>query len=97
MCLKDTTYEMRRAQDVFRFAAIEALRDEGQVFACDTSANGKRRRGYTIREPLRLVTAITPFNNPLNQVSHKVAPPIATNNRMGLNPSWRTPLPAFDL
>src|SRR5579862_5574337 len=72
LCLKDTAYELRRAQDVFRFAAIEALRDDGQVYACDTSANGKNRRAYTIREPLRLVTAITPFNHPLNQVAHKV-------------------------
>ena len=97
LCLKDTTYELRRAQDVFRFAAMEALRDEGQVFACDTSANGKRRRAYTLREPLRLMTAITPFNHPLNQVAHKVAPAIATNNTMVLKPSWRTPLAALSL
>src|SRR5436189_147810 len=84
-------------QDVFRFAAMEALRDDGQVFACDTSANGKRRRAYTLREPLRLVTAITPFNHPLNQVAHKVAPSIATNNTMVLKPSWRTPLSALML
>src|SRR5205823_7557006 len=97
LCLKDTTYELRRAQDVFRFAAMEALRDDGQVFACDSSANGKKRRGYTLREPLRLVTAITPFNHPLNQVAHKVAPSIATNNTMVLKPSWRTPLSALAL
>jgi putative phosphonoacetaldehyde dehydrogenase len=95
LCLKDTTYELRRAQDVFRFAAMEALREDGQVFACDTSANGKRRRAYTLREPLRLVGAITPFNHPLNQVAHKVAPSIATNNTMVLKPSSRTPLAAL--
>ncbi|HXT35763.1 MAG TPA: aldehyde dehydrogenase family protein, partial [Chloroflexota bacterium] len=87
LSLKDTTYEVRRAQDVFRFAAMEALRDDGQVFACDTSANGKKRRAYTMRVPLRLVTAITPFNHPLNQVAHKVAPSIAGNNTMVLKPS----------
>lgn len=97
LCLKDTTYEVRRAQDVFRFAAMEALRDDGQVFACDTSANGKKRRAYTIREPLRLVAAITPFNHPLNQVAHKVAPSIATNNVMVLKPTSRTPLSAMRL
>jgi phosphonoacetaldehyde dehydrogenase len=97
LSLKDTKYELRRAQDVFRFAGMEALRDEGQVFACDTSANGKQRRAYTLREPLRLVTAITPFNHPLNQVAHKVAPAIATNNTMVLKPSWRTPLSALRL
>lgn len=97
LCLKDTTYEVRRAQDVFRFAAIEALRDDGRVFACDTSVNGKNRRAYTIREPLRLVAAITPFNHPLNQVAHKVAPSIATNNVMVLKPTSRTPLSALRL
>lgn len=97
LALKDTRYELRRAQDVFRFAAMEALRDEGQVFACDTSANGKNRRAYTLREPLRLVSAITPFNHPLNQVAHKVAPAIATNNVMVLKPSGRTPLSALRL
>jgi phosphonoacetaldehyde dehydrogenase len=97
LCLKDTTYEMRRAQDVFRFAAIEALKDDGAVFACDTSANGKCRRAYTIKEPLRLVAAITPFNHPLNQVAHKVAPSIASNNVMVLKPTSRTPLSALRL
>ena len=97
LSLKDTRYEMRRAQDVFRFAAMEALRDDGQVFACDTSATGKNRRAYTLREPLRLIAAITPFNHPLNQVAHKVAPSIATNNVMVLKPSSRTPLSALRL
>lgn len=97
LSLKDTAYELRRAQDVFRFAAMEALRDDGQVFAGDTSVNGKQRRAYTLREPLRLVAAITPFNHPLNQVAHKVAPSIATNNTMVLKPSSRTPLSALRL
>jgi aldehyde dehydrogenase (NAD+) len=97
LCLKDTTYELKRAQDVFRFSAMEALRDDSQVFACDTSANGKKRRAYTIKEPLRLVAAITPFNHPLNQVAHKVAPSIATNNVMVLKPTSRTPLSALRL
>jgi phosphonoacetaldehyde dehydrogenase len=97
LALKDTRYELRRAQDVFRFAAMEALRDDAQVFACDTSANGKNRRAYTLREPLRLVGAITPFNHPLNQVAHKVAPAIAVNTPMVLKPSGRTPLSALRL
>jgi len=97
LCLKDTTYELRRAQDVFRFAAGEALRDDGQVFACDTSANGKRRRAYTLREPLGLVATITPFNHPLNQVAHKIAPAIAVNTPMVLKPSSQTPLSALRL
>ena len=50
-----------------------------------------------MREPLRLVAAITPFNHPLNQVAHKVAPSIATNNVMVLKPTSRTPLSALRL
>ena len=95
LCLKDTRYEVRRAVDVFRFAASEALRDDGAVFACDTSANGRSRRAYSMREPVRLVAALTPFNHPLNQVAHKVAPAIAAGAPMVLKPSERTPLAAL--
>ena len=91
LCLRDTRYEVRRAVDVFRFAASEALRDDGGVFACDTSANGRSRRAYSMREPVRLVAAMTPFNHPLNQVAHKVAPAIAAGAPMVLKPSERTP------
>ncbi len=95
LCLKDTRYEVRRAVDVFRFAAGESLRDDGAVFACDTSANGRSRRAYSMREPVRLVAALTPFNHPLNQVAHKVAPAIAAGAPMVLKPSERTPLAAL--
>ena len=97
LCLKDTTHELERARDVFRFAAMEALRDDGEVFACDTSANGRDRRAHTLRLPVRLVAAITPFNHPLNQVAHKVAPAIAVGAPMVLKPSERTPLSALRL
>jgi len=95
LCLKDTRYEITRAVDVFRFAAGEALRDEGLVYACDTSANGRARRAYTTREPVRLVAAITPFNHPLNQVAHKVAPALAAGAPIVLKPSEKTPLAAL--
>jgi aldehyde dehydrogenase (NAD+) len=95
LCLKDSRYETGRAVDVFRFAAIEALRDDGAVFACDTSANGRSRRAYTVREPVRLVAAITPFNHPLNQVAHKIAPALAAGAPIVLKPSEKTPLAAL--
>src|SRR5262249_25517012 len=58
--------------------------------------HGKQRKVYTLREPLQgAIVAITPFNHPLNQVAHKVAPSIATNNRMVLKPSEKTPLTAL--
>ncbi|HEU5189567.1 MAG TPA: phosphonoacetaldehyde dehydrogenase [Methylomirabilota bacterium] len=95
LCKKDTLYEVGRACDVFTFASHAALVDDSQTFSCDISAQGRRRRIHTQREPLRAIRAITPFNHPLNQVAHKVAPAIATNNRMVLKPSEKTPLTAL--
>ena len=96
LCKKDSTYEVGRACDVFIFAGNAALQDDGQIFSCDLTAHGKRRKVYTLREPLLgVISAITPFNHPLNQVAHKVAPSIATNNRMVLKPSEKTPLSAL--
>jgi aldehyde dehydrogenase (NAD+) len=68
------------------------------VFSCDLTPHGKSRKVYTLREPLQgVITAITPFNHPLNQVIHKVAPAVATNNRVVLKPSEKTPLAAYAL
>src|ERR1700674_2273018 len=98
LCKKDSTYEVGRACDVFIFAGNAALQDDGEVFSCDLTAHGKRRKVYTLREPLLgVITAITPFNHPLNQVIHKVAPAVATNNRVVLKPSEKTPLTALAL
>src|SRR5580704_12348350 len=96
LCKKDSIYEVGRACDVFIFAGNAALQDDGQIFSCDLTAHGKKRKVYTLREPLLgAITAITPFNHPLNQVAHKVAPSIASNNRMVLKPSEKTPLTAL--
>jgi aldehyde dehydrogenase (NAD+) len=97
LCRRDTRHEVQRTLDVLRFAAAEALRDDGQCFSFDVSPNGRARKGYTLREPVALVTAITPFNHPLNQVAHKVAPAIAAGAAMVLKPSEKTPLSAIYL
>jgi putative phosphonoacetaldehyde dehydrogenase len=98
LCLKDTLYEVGRASDVLLFSAQQALVDDGQSFSCDLTHHGKQRRVHTTREPLLgVISAITPFNHPLNQVIHKVAPSIATNNRMVLKPTEKTPLAALTL
>ncbi len=94
LCLADTRHEVRRALDVLRFAAAEALRDDGQCFSFDAVQGGGDRRGATLREPLRAATAITPFNHPLNQVAHKLAPAIAVGTPVVIKPSERTPLTA---
>ena len=97
LCLRETRYEVGRACDVFAFAAMEALRDDGQVFSCDIAPTGKARKIFTLREPLALVAAITPFNHPLNQVAHKLAPAIAAGAPVILKPSEKTPLTAARL
>ena len=98
LCLKDTLYEVGRASDVLLFSAQQALADDGQSFSCDVTHHGRQRRVHTMREPLLgVIAAITPFNHPLNQVIHKVAPAVATNNRMVLKPSEKTPLAALML
>jgi aldehyde dehydrogenase (NAD+) len=95
LAVTETRYEVGRALDVLRFASIEALRDDGQIFSCDISAQGKARKIFTTREPLRLSVAITPFNHPLNQVAHKICPAIAAGAPVILKPSEKTPLTAI--
>ena len=96
LCMKDALYEAGRVSDVFLFGANEALRDDGQIFSCDLTHHGKRRRVFTQRAPLLgVISAITPFNHPMNQVAHKVVPSVATNNRMVLKPSEKVPFSAI--
>ncbi len=96
LSLKDSSYETGRVADVLSFGAHEVLKDDGQVFSCDLTPHGKKRRVYTQRDPLLgVITAITPFNHPMNQVAHKVVPAIATNNRIVLKPSEKVPLSAL--
>ncbi|HSH17273.1 MAG TPA: phosphonoacetaldehyde dehydrogenase [Verrucomicrobiae bacterium] len=95
LALREGRYEVGRTIDVLRFAAIEALRDDGQIFSCDISAQGKARKIFTTREPLRCAVAITPFNHPLNQVAHKLGPAIAAGTPIILKPSEKTPLTAL--
>ena len=96
ICLKDSVYEAGRVADVLMFGANECLKDDAQVYSCDITPHGRKRRVYTQRDPLLgVISAITPFNHPMNQVAHKVVPSIATNNRMVLKPSEKVPLSAY--
>ena len=97
LCLKETTYEVGRGHDVLQFSAMEALKDDGEIFSCDVSPHGKSRKIFTLREPHKLVAAITPFNHPLNQVLHKIAPAIACGAPTILKPSSKTPLVAVKI
>ena len=94
---KDSLYECGRAFDVFTLAGQLCILDDGQIFSCDLTPHGKSRKIYTKREPVRAISAITPFNHPLNMVAHKVAPAIATNNCVVCKPTELTPLTAIAL
>ncbi|MGZ8523115.1 MAG: phosphonoacetaldehyde dehydrogenase [Chitinophagaceae bacterium] len=95
LAIREARYETGRAHDVLMFAAIESLKDDGQIFSCDISPGGKARKIFTLREPLSLAVCITPFNHPLNQVAHKIAPAIAVGTPVILKPSEKTPLTAI--
>lgn len=95
LAIREAIYETGRAQDVLMFAAMESLKDDGQVFSCDISPQGKSRKIFTLREPLKLAACITPFNHPLNQVVHKLAPALAVGTPVILKPSEKTPLTAL--
>ena len=92
---QDSLYEVGRAFDVFSLAGQLCIIDDGEIFSCDLTPHGKQRRIYTQRDPLKAISAITPFNHPMNMVAHKVAPAIATNNCMVCKPTELTPLTAL--
>lgn len=95
LAIREARYETGRAHDVLMFAAMESLKDDGQVFSCDISPQGKARKIFTTREALSLAVCITPFNHPLNQVAHKLAPALAVGTPVILKPSEKTPLTAI--
>lgn len=94
---QDSLYEVGRAFDVFSLTAQLCIYDDGEIFSCDLTPHGKARKIFTVREPLTAISAITPFNHPLNMVAHKIAPSIATNNCTVCKQTELTPLTAMVL
>jgi len=92
---QDSLYEVGRAFDVFSLTAQLCIHDDGEIFSCDLTPHGKSRKIFTIREPLSAISAITPFNHPLNMVAHKIAPSIATNNCTVCKQTELTPMTAM--
>jgi acyl-CoA reductase-like NAD-dependent aldehyde dehydrogenase len=89
--------EVSRGAETFVFAAEEAKRIHGETIPMDASPAGENRVGFYTRTPLGVVSAITPFNFPLNLVAHKVAPALAAGNTLVLKPAEETPLTAVVL
>ena len=87
--------EIDRTIVTYQFSAEEAKRLYGETIPMDAAPGGENRLGMTWREPLGVVTAITPFNFPFNLVAHKVGPAIAVGNTVVLKPAEQTPLSAL--
>lgn len=87
--------EAARSVDTFRFAAAAARTLHGEMVPMDASSAGAGKLGFTLRVPIGVVGAISPFNFPLNLVSHKVAPAIAAGCPVVLKPASSTPLTAL--
>ena len=97
ICKQHSLYETGRSYDVFTLAGQLAILDDGAIFSCDITPLGKERKIFTTRVPVKAISAITPFNHPLNMVAHKIAPAIATNNCVVCKPTELTPLAAITL
>jgi len=95
--LKTARVEAERAASTFTFAAVEARRLAGEVVPMDASPAGAGKLGLTVRIPIGIVGAISPFNFPLNLVAHKVAPALAAGCPVVLKPATATPLSALFL
>ena len=93
--IKTARVEAARAVGTFRFAAVEARTLTGEMIPMDANDAGVGKLGFTLRVPLGVVGAISPFNFPLNLVSHKVAPAIAAGCPVVLKPASQTPLTAL--
>jgi acyl-CoA reductase-like NAD-dependent aldehyde dehydrogenase len=91
---KHSVNEVARSVETFTFAGEEAKRIHGETVPMDASVFGENRVGFYLRSPLGVVSAITPFNFPLNLVAHKVAPALAAGNTVVLKPAEETPLTA---
>ena len=95
--IRTARIEARRAVTTFTFAAVEARRLAGEVVPVDAAEIGDGRLAFTLRVPIGVVGAISPFNFPLNLVAHKVAPAIAAGCPVVLKPASQTPLSAVAL
>jgi acyl-CoA reductase-like NAD-dependent aldehyde dehydrogenase len=93
--LKAARTEVDRTIMTYTFAAHEARRIHGETVPMDAAPGGEGRLAFTVREPLGVIAAITPFNFPMNLVAHKLGPAIAAGNSVVLKPASQTPLSAF--
>jgi acyl-CoA reductase-like NAD-dependent aldehyde dehydrogenase len=95
--IKTARVEAQRCVSTFTFAAVAARTLAGDVVPMEASAAGEGKLAFTLRVPIGVVGAISPFNFPLNLVAHKLAPAIAAGCPVVLKPASQTPLSAITL
>ncbi|HWR83879.1 MAG TPA: aldehyde dehydrogenase family protein [Candidatus Deferrimicrobium sp.] len=95
--IREARKEARRCVNTLTVSAEESKRILGETIPFDSFPGGEKRRGYYYRFPIGVVAAITPFNDPLNLVAHKLGPAIAAGNSVILKPATVTPLSAIKL
>src|ERR671939_1038985 len=93
--MKAARAEAKRAMSTYTFAAVEARKLAGEMVPMDAAQAGEGKWAFTIREPIGIVGAISPFNFPLNLVAHKLAPALAAGCPVVLKPASQTPLSAL--
>jgi acyl-CoA reductase-like NAD-dependent aldehyde dehydrogenase len=93
--LKAARVEAQRAMSTYTFAAVEARKLAGEMVPMDAAQAGEGKLAFTLRRPIGVVGAISPFNFPLNLVAHKLAPALAAGCAVVLKPASQTPLSAL--
>lgn len=93
--IREARKEVRRCIETIRISAEEARRIHGETISFDQIPGSEDRVGYFCRFPIGLIAAITPFNDPLNLVAHKVGPAIASGNAIIVKPAEVTPISAL--
>ncbi len=95
--IKEARKETSRCIDTITISAEEARRIVGETIPFDSCEGSENRVGYYLRFPIGIIAAITPFNDSLNLVAHKIGPAIAGGNSVVLKPATVTPLSALKL
>ena len=93
--IKTARVEASRAMSTYTFAAVEARKLAGQMVPMDAAQAGEGKLAFTVRKPIGVVGAISPFNFPCNLVAHKLAPALAAGCPVVLKPASATPLSAL--
>src|SRR5437867_8092549 len=93
--MKAARVEAKRAMSTYTFAAVEARKLAGEMVPMDAAQAGEGKLAFTLRRPIGIVAAISPFNFPLNLVAHKLAPALAAGCAVVLKPASQTPLSAL--